>query len=209
MRARAQAPKCQGTPEPHSRQTAVFCLPSARVLHHQTGPPLAPCVCCLGPWAGEPLLVLRAKAAGAPASGLLERTTLRPSPGARARFLPFLPPRAPPSPCISAPAASPRPMAAPPAPPSAAWLGRSVQHHLPRISRPPLRTPRPSSLVQGTPGAGGELPGSALSPASRRAAGPDASWRWLRSSGMVCSGPPAETAAAAMHFCGARCSFVP
>jgi hypothetical protein len=38
-----------------------------------------------------------------------------------------------------------RPLAAPPAPPSAAWLGRSVQRHMLRIFRPPLLTPQPGS----------------------------------------------------------------
>ena len=42
MRARAQALKCQGTSEPHSRQKAVCCLPSARVLHCETCPPCRP-----------------------------------------------------------------------------------------------------------------------------------------------------------------------
>ena len=95
-----------------------------------------------------------------------------------------------------------------PAPPSAAWLGRSVRLYPHRISRPPLLTPRPGSLAQGPRGAGGDFPGSALSPASRPEAGPDARWQRLLSSGVIFFEPPAKPSAAAVHFCGARCSFV-
>jgi hypothetical protein len=59
-------------------------------------------------------------------------------------------PRAPTAPCPSAAAPAPaaglqRPRAATPAPPGLAWLGLSVQHHLPRILRPPRLTLRPIS----------------------------------------------------------------
>ena len=122
-------------------------------------------------------------------------------------------PRAPTAPCPSAaaPAAAAglqRPRAATPAPPGLAWLGLSVQHHLPRILRPPRLTLRPISLAQGPPGACGDVAGSALSPDPRPDAGPGVCWRPPRSSGLISSGLPAKAAAAAVNFCGARCSFV-
>ena len=59
------------------------------------------------------------------------------------------------------------------------------------------------------PGAGGDVSGCALSPAPRPAAGPAARWLPPRSSDLICTGPPAKSAAAAVQFCGPRRSFVP
>jgi len=83
-------------------------------------------------------------------------------------------------------------------------------------TRDPAPWLRPWGKAEGRGAAGGASPqqdggraAGAQAPAQRRAAGPDARGQQVRSSGLLCSGPPAKTAAAAVHFCGARCSFVP